>query len=231
MPSSRGPPEASWKGFRFLGSRGGGRWQVAGRAVGMGGPRQAMGKGPKRRQLRTARAGRDEGGDGQISTDGGMQGSVGGGAWQGVQCSRDAPQAAPGSVGSGWRRQKTGLRTLANNGRSDPLRRPARVVTMSVCVPEPGTGGERRSSRPWGRGRSAAGNGRRRVSPSSTTASLGVGQRGALGTGLRRRLQLPWSREAVAMETDVRGPTNQCGAAAPAHLLDGSTRLGGDLWP
>lgn len=33
------------------------------------------------------------------------------------------------------------------------------------------------------------------------------------------------------METDVRGPANQCGAAAPAHLLDGGTGLGGDPRP
>lgn len=30
------------------------------------------------------------------------------------------------------------------------------------------------------------------------------------------------------METDVRGPANQRGAAAPAHLSDGGAGLGGD---
>lgn len=33
------------------------------------------------------------------------------------------------------------------------------------------------------------------------------------------------------METDLRGLANQCRAAAPAHLWDRGTRLGGDPWP
>lgn len=132
----------------------------------------------------------------------------------------------------------------ANNGSSDPLPRPhpARAVTMSVCLPEPGTGrvlghthiSEARGGRAGVLGGVAGailGTKEGVFLLPSPSESRGAGQRGAPGTILSHRLRLPWSPEVVVMETDVRGAANQCGAASPAHLLDGGIRLGGDPRP